>query len=53
MEMNAVTNAQMWHRRLGHLNKRRLELLNRKSSNGVAFDGSIADCDVCTVGKNH
>ena len=46
-------NAQVWHRRLGHLNKRSLELINRKSGNGVAFDGSIADCDVCAVGKNH
>ena len=24
-----------------------------KSGNGVAFDGSFADCDVCAVGKSH
>ena len=51
--MNAVTNAQVWHRWLSHINKRSLELVNRKNGNGVAFDGSIADCDVCAVGKSH
>ena len=33
----AVTNVQVWHRRLGHLNKRSLELVDRKNSNGVAL----------------
>ena len=51
LSMSAVINAQVWHRRLGHLNKRSLELMNRESGNGVAFDGSIANCDVCVVGK--
>ena len=27
--------------------------MNRKNGNGVAFDGSVADCDVCAVGKSH
>ena len=44
--MNAVANARLWHRRLGHLNKRRLELMNRNNGNGIAFDGSIAGIDV-------
>ena len=29
------------------------ELTQRRDANGVAFDGSIDHCDVCTVGKNH
>ena len=53
LAMNTVTNAQVWHRRLGHLNRRSLELINRKSCNGVEFDVSFADCDVCAVGKSH
>ena len=53
LAMNAVANAQVWQRRLGHLNKHSLGLMNRKSGNGVTFDGSIADCDVCTVEKSH
>ena len=38
LAMNAMTNAQLWHSRLGHLNKRRLELMQRLDGNGVAFD---------------
>ena len=54
LAVNAITNAQVWHRRLGHLNKRSLELMNENNGNGVAFDGSVADCDVCAaVGKSH
>ena len=51
LAMNAVTNAQVWDRRLGHLYKRSLELTNRHNGNGVAFEGYAADCDVCAVGK--
>ena len=43
---NAVSNAQLWHRRLGHLNKRSLELMQRHDGNGITFDSIIADCDV-------
>ena len=53
LAMNAVTNAQVWHRRLGDLNKRSPELMMRNNGKGVAFDGSIAACDVCAVGKSH
>ena len=51
--MNAMTNAKLWHRRLGHLNKQSLKLMQRRDGNGVAFDGSIDHCDVCAVGKSH
>ena len=50
--MNAKTNAQLWHRRLGHLNKRSMELMQRRDGNGVAFDGSTDHCDICAVGKS-
>lgn len=50
LAINAVANAQVWHRRLGHLRKRSLELMNRRNGNGVAFDGSAADCDLCAEG---
>ena len=51
LAMNAVSKAQVWHRRLGHLNKRSLELMQWHGGNGITFDGTIADCDVCAVGK--
>ena len=49
--MNAMTNAQLRHRRLGHLNNRSLKFMQWRDGNGVAFDGSIHHCDVCAVGK--
>ena len=53
LAINAMINAQLWHRRLGHLNKRSLEFMQRRDGNGVAFDGSIDHCDVCAMGKRH
>ena len=53
LAMNAVTNAQLWPRRLGHLNKKSLELMQRRDGKGVAIDGSIDNCNVCAVGKSH
>ena len=49
--MNAVSNVQLWHRWLGHLNRRSLELMQRHDNNGITFDGTIVECDVCAVGK--
>ena len=51
LAMNAMTNAQPWHHRLGHFNKRSLELMQRCVDNRVVFDGSIDHCDFCAVGK--
>ena len=51
LAMNAMSNAQLWHLRLGPLNRRSLELMQRHDGNGIIFDGTIADCDVCAVGK--
>ena len=53
LAMNAMNNAQLWHRRLGHLNNRSLGLVQRRDGNGVAFDGSIDYCDVCAVENRH
>ena len=49
--MNSVFNAQLWHRWPGHLNRRSLELIQWHDGHGITFDGTIADCDVCTVRK--
>ena len=37
--------------RLGHFNRRSLELMQRHNGNGIIFDGTITDCEVCAVGK--
>ena len=52
LAVNAVPNAQLWSRRLGHLNRRSLELMQRHDGNGITLDGTIADCDACAVGKD-
>ena len=52
LAMNAMSNAQLWHRWMDHLNKRSLEVMQRHDGNGITFDGTIADCDVCAVGKD-
>ena len=50
--MQAAANANLWHRRLGHLNRKSLSLLKNLDNNGVSFDGPVPDCDVCAVGKS-
>ena len=51
LAMNVVSNAQLWHRRLGHLNRGSLEVMQWHGGNGITFDGTIAKCNVYVVGK--
>ena len=51
--MQAAANANLWHRRLGHFNRKNLSLLKKLYNNWVSFDGPVPDCDVCAVGKSH
>ena len=51
--MQSAANANLWHRRLGYLNRKSLSLLKNLDNNGVSFDGPVPDCDVCAVGKSH
>ena len=48
---NAVANAQVWHRKLGHLHAQSLNILRKRDSTGIVFKGTVSDCEVCTVGK--
>ena len=52
LAMNVVSNTQLWHRRLGHLNRRSLELMQRHDGSGITFNGTIADCNVCAAEKS-
>ena len=51
LAMNAVANAQVWQRRLGHLHAQSLDILRKQDGTGIAFEGAVSDCDVCAVGK--
>ena len=45
----AAANANLWHRRLRHRNRKGLDLLRNLGNNGASFDGPVPDCDVYTV----
>ena len=48
----ATTSASVWHRRLGHMNPRNMEVLRNKKGNGVEYTGTISGCDICSVTKS-
>ena len=48
----ATTSASVWHRRLGHMNPRNMEVLRSKKGNGVEYTGNISGCDICSVTKS-
>ena len=50
LAMNAVANAQVWHRRLGHLHAQSLDILRKQNGTDITFNGIVSDCDVCTLG---
>lgn len=43
----AAVSADVWHRRLGHLNPWSMELLCKRDGNGVEYTGGVSDCDIC------
>ena len=48
----ATTSASVWHRRLGHMNPRNMEVLRNKKGNGVEYTGTISGCDIYSVTKS-
>ena len=49
LAMNAVTNAQVWHRRLGYLHAQSLRILRKRD--WYHIEGVFSDCDVSAKGK--
>ena len=52
LALHAKVNADQWHRRLGHINERSMELLYKTEANGVRFSGGVSPCDICAIGKS-
>ena len=48
----ATADADIWHRRLGHMNPRSMELLRRNGGNGVEYTGTVSDSDICILSKS-
>ncbi|CAB1110220.1 unnamed protein product [Ectocarpus sp. CCAP 1310/34] len=45
-------SADLWHRRLGHINPRAMEILRRNPATGVKYDGPVSPCDNCQITKH-
>ncbi|CAB1105506.1 unnamed protein product [Ectocarpus sp. CCAP 1310/34] len=45
-------SADLWHRRLGHINPRAMEILRRNPATGVKYDGPVSPCDNCHITKH-
>ena len=47
-----VESAGLWHRRMGHINGKSLDVLRKEPTNGVDYTGDVKDCSVCPLGKS-
>ena len=45
-------SAALWHRRIGHINNRSMDILRKEKGNGVEYTGDLSTCDVCALGKS-
>ena len=52
LAIQAAATATLWYRWMGHLIRKSLDLLKKVNNNGVSFDRTVPDCDVCAVGKS-
>ena len=44
-------SADLWHPRMGHINRKSMDVLRKQAGNGVAYKEGIEACDACVVGK--
>lgn len=49
LQATRINTADNWHRRLGHINAKRLDLLNKTDSNRKHFVGAVSDGDVWAI----
>lgn len=47
-----MESASLWHRRLGHINSKSLDILRKVPGNGVEYTGDVKDCTSCPLGKS-
>ncbi|CAM9993083.1 unnamed protein product, partial [Sphacelaria rigidula] len=45
-------SADIWHRRLGHLNQRSMDILRQQKGTGVEYQDKPSPCDVCEIAKH-
>ena len=47
------TSLELWHKRLGHMSEKGLQVLVRKFLIPLAKNEFVSSCDHCLVGKQH
>ena len=47
-----VETASLWHRRMGHINSKSLDVLRKEAANGIDYTGDVQDCSACSLGKS-
>lgn len=47
-----VESADLWHLRMGHINRKSLDALRKLPGNGVEYDVDMKECGTCLVGKS-
>ena len=52
LQVTRIHTANNRHRRVGHVNAKSLDLLNKADGNGMRFVEKVLDCDVCTIGES-
>lgn len=55
-ELNAVSNdisTDLWHRRMGHMSEKGLQILAKKSRISFQKGTTVKPCDYCLFGKQH
>ena len=45
-------SAELWHRRMGHINHKSLNVLRKEPASGVDYTGDLKNCGTCPLGKN-
>ena len=52
LQATIIQSADNWHGRMGHINAKRLDFLNKTAGNGMRFVGEVPDYDVRAIGKS-
>ena len=45
-------SAELWHRRMGHINHKSSDVLRKEPASGVDYIGDFKKCSTCPLGKN-
>ena len=45
-------SAELWHRRVGHINHKSLDVLRKEPASGVEYTGDLKNCSTCPLGKS-